>query len=126
MTIGLPHSSQSMSVGIGPVLAAALAATGFSPRIFATMAFALAAPSLSSGTRASTCFSWSPSSLVMLFIPRHLGKFEHPSHGPRLPSRRRRWPVPHLSHWIVVSTGGALGGNILPSLSRLMIVLHSG
>src|SRR5439155_24745121 len=109
---------------IGPVLA--LLAAGLSPMILATMAWDLAASSASKGTGASTCFFWSPSSLVMFFIPGHLGKREHPSHGPRLPPRRRRMPSPHLSHLMPVWMGLGLGGSGLPSLSRLMIVEQLG
>src|SRR6185437_11480097 len=125
MTMGLPHSSQSTSVGMlwWPLPLALV--TGFSPVILAIISALRAAPSLSRGTRASACFFWSGSSLERFFIPRHLGKLAQPSHGPRLPSRSRRTP-PSFSHLMVVGIGGVLGGSGLPSLSRLMMVEQLG
>src|SRR5947209_3954301 len=124
MTMGLPHSSQSMSVAMlcAPL---PLLMTGFSPVILAIISAERWAPSLRRGTRASTCLRWSASSLLRPFMPRHLGKLAHPSHGPRLPSRRSSTP-PSFSHLIVVGMGGGLGGSGLPSLSKLMIVEQEG
>src|ERR1700761_5785778 len=102
MTIGLPHSSQSMSVGIGPTFPV-LGADGLAPMILATISCALADSSLSSGISASTCALSAPSSCLKLFIPRYLGKRLQPSHGPRLPPRRTRTPSPHLSHLMLVA-----------------------
>src|SRR5207253_6983573 len=121
MIIGLPHSSQSMSVGIfagTPLLGRAAL-----PITLATNACASAALCLSAGISDSTCLSSSPASLDMVLIPRHLGKLAHPSHGPRLPSRSTILP-PHFSHLTAVGIGLAFGGSGLPALSRLIIVLH--
>src|SRR5437762_10631028 len=122
MIIGLPHSSQSMSVvmdeGLTPILA------GFSPRIFATRAALFCAPSFNSGMSFSTCARSAPSSFFIIFVLRHLGNDEHPRNGPRLLSRRIIG-LPHLSHTTVVSIF-TLGGSGLPCLSRLMIVLQLG
>src|SRR4051812_42030491 len=125
MTIGFPHSSQSMSVGIGPTRPF-VGADGFAPTILATIACALADSSLRSGMSASTCALSAPSSLEKFFMPRHLGKRLQPSQGPRLPPRRTRIPSPHFSQWIVVGIGLGLGGSGLPSLSRLMMVAQLG
>src|SRR5438094_3981500 len=125
MTIGLPHSSQSMSVAIGPLdMATEVTAAGFSPMIFAIRSCDFFASSARSGSSASTCLRSAPSSLAMLFIPRHLGNRLQPSHGPRFPVRKTSTPSPHLSHLMLVGIGLGLGGSGLPSLSRIMIVLH--
>src|SRR5690348_18188490 len=100
MTIGLPHSSQSMSVATLTCPLPLALVTGFSPVILAIISCDRAAPSFSSGTSASTCFFSSPSNFETLFIPRHFGKLAHPSHGPRLPSRSNSTP-PSFSHLIV-------------------------
>src|SRR5215213_1224743 len=120
--IGLPHSSQSISVAIFVGFAAALA--GFSPRIFATIAALFSAPSLSSGISASTCARSGPASFFIIFVLRHFGKLEHPRNGPRLLSRRIIG-LPHLSHATVVWIF-TFGGCGLPSLSRLMMTLQLG
>src|SRR6476646_2929100 len=113
--MGLPHSSQSISVAIF-VGFAAPAAAGFSPRIFATIAAFFSAPSFSSGLSASTWARSAPSSFLLLFVLRHFVKLEQPRNGPRLLSRRIIGR-PHVSHatvvWILI-----LGGIGLPSLSR--------
>src|ERR1700733_4290732 len=124
MTIGLPHSSQSMSVVIGPVRAIP-AAAGFSPMIFAINSWLLAASSLSSGKSASTCFKSSPTNFLTIFVERHLGNDEQPKNGPRFESRSNI-SLPHFSHFTVVRIGLGLGGSGLPSLSRLMIVVQLG
>src|SRR5215213_10030570 len=122
--MGLPHSSQSMSVVIGPV-APLPADAGLAPMILATSSRAFSAPSFSSGTSASTCLRSAPSSFFIIFVLRHLGNELQPRNGPRLLSRRSIG-LPHFSHFTVVLIGGALGGSGLPSLSRLMIVAHEG
>src|SRR3954447_14943975 len=124
MTMGLPHSSQSMSVVMGPVRTAEPAAAGFSPMILAIISAFLAAPSLSSGMSFSICARSAPSSFFIIFVLRHFGKLEQPRNGPRLLSRRIIG-LPHLSHFTVVSIF-TLGGWGLPSLSRLMIVEQLG
>src|SRR4051812_39511185 len=124
MTMGLPHSSQSMSVVIGPVRAAVAALAGFSPRIFAIIAALLAAPSFSSGMSFSTCARSAPSSFFIIFVLRHFGKLLQPRNGPRLLSRRIIG-LPHLSQLTVVSIF-TLGGWGFPCLSRLMIVVQLG
>src|SRR5207248_1075311 len=124
MIIGLPHSSQSMSVGMLESFWPLPAAAGFSPRILAIIAAFLAAPSLSSGINFSTCARSAPSSFFIIFVLRHLGKLEQPRNGPRLLSRRIIG-LPHLSHTTVV-TIFTFGGSGLPCLSRLMIVLQLG
>src|SRR5687768_2435830 len=123
MIIGLPHSSQSMSVVTfcGVVGAAA----GLAPMILATSSWALAAPSFSSGTSASTCARSGPVSFFIILVERHFGNVLHPRNGPRLLSRRSIG-LPHFSQATVVLIGGALGGSGRPSLSRLMIVLQTG
>src|SRR2546421_8565633 len=123
MTMGLPHSSQSMSVVIGPTLPL-LGAAGFAPMILAIISALLAAPSWSSGMSFSTCARSAPSSFFIIFVLRHLGKLEHPRNGPRLLSRRIIG-LPHLSHATVVSIL-TFGGNGLPRLSRLIIVVQLG
>src|SRR5688500_12289372 len=100
-------------------------AAGLAPMIFATSACALAAPSLSSGTSASTCARSGPESFFIIFVERHFGNVLHPRNGPRLLSRRSIG-LPHFSQATVVLIGGALGGIGLPCLSRLMIVEHVG
>src|SRR6187455_1673110 len=122
MIIGLPHSSQSMSVVM--FFGLPLVAAGFSPMIFATISRAFSAPSLSSGSSASTCLRSAPSSFFIIFVLRHLGKLEQPRNGPRLLSRRIIL-LPHLSQATVVSIL-TFGGKGLPCLSRLMIVLQLG
>src|SRR5688500_9227508 len=122
--MGLPHSSQSMSVVMGPV-APLPAAAGFTPMIFATSSRALSAPSLSSGTSASTCLRSAPSSFFIIFVLRHFGNVLHPRNGPRLLSRRSIG-LPHFSQATVVLIGGALGGIGVPCLARLMIVAQLG
>src|SRR4051794_37987929 len=122
--MGLPHSSQSMSVVIGPV-APLPADAGFAPMILATISRAFSAPSFSSGTSASTCLRSAPSSFFIIFVDRHFGNVLHPRNGPRFESRRSIG-LPHLSHLTVVSIGLGLGGSGLPSLSRLMIVEQLG
>src|SRR5687767_12789508 len=123
MIIGLPHSSQSMSVVTfcGMVAAAA----GLAPMILATSSRALSAPSFSSGTSASTCARSGPVSFFIIFVLRHFGNVLHPRNGPRLLSRRSIG-LPHFSQATVVLIGGALGGIGLPCLSRLMIVAQLG
>src|SRR5689334_835031 len=123
MTIGLPHSSQSMSVAV-PLMGLALAAVGFSPKTLAAISAALELSSFRSGTSASTCLSSSPTSFFIIFVERHLGKLEQPRNGPRLESRRIIG-LPHFSHGTVVLTL-TLGGCGLPSLSRLMMVVQLG
>src|SRR5688500_1734388 len=122
MIIGLPHSSQSMSVAMFAGLA--LGAAGFSPRILATIAAFFSAPSFSSGISASTWARSAPSSFFIIFVLRHFGKLEQPRNGPRLLSRRIIG-LPHLSQTTVV-TIFTFGGWGLPCLSRLMIVLQLG
>src|SRR5947199_4818869 len=122
MIIGLPHSSQSMSVAMVVGRAATLA--GFSPRILAIISRLFCAPSFSSGMSFSTCARSAPVSFFIIFVFRHLGNDEHPRNGPRLLSRRIIG-LPHLSHTTVVSIL-ILGGSGLPCLSRLMIVLQLG
>src|SRR4051794_12336366 len=122
MIIGLPHSSQSMSVVM--VVGLTPTAAGVSPRIFATISALFCAPSFSNGMSFSTCARSAPSSFFIIFVLRHLGNDEHPRNGPRLLSRRIIG-LPHLSHATVVSifTFGGIG---LPCLSRLMITLQLG
>src|SRR5687768_10154058 len=108
MIIGLPHSSQSMSVGM--FWGTPLAGSAALPITLATSAAASAALCLSAGTSDSTCLSSSPASFDIVLIPRHLGNEAHPSHGPRLPSRSTIAP-PHFSHLIPVGIGLALGGS---------------
>src|SRR6266566_623380 len=124
MTIGLPHSSQSMSVGV-PLIGLARAAVGFSPSTLAINSCERAPASFNSGTRASTCFNSSPTSFFIILVERHLGKVEQPRNGPRLLSRKSIG-LPHFSHGIVVLIGLGLGGSGLPSLSRLMMVEQLG
>src|SRR3954463_6138259 len=123
MTMGLPHSSQSMSVAV-PLMGLALAAVGFSPRTLAAISAALEPSSLRSGTSASICWSSSPTSFFIILVERHLGKEEQPRKGPRFESRRIIG-LPHFSQATVVCTL-TLGGWGLPSLSRLMIVVQEG
>src|SRR5216110_2147899 len=123
MIIGLPHSSQSMSVGI--LCGTPLEGSAAPPITLATSACASAALCFNAGTNDSTCFNSSPASFAIVLIPRHFGNVAQPSHGPRLPSRSTIAP-PHFSHLIAVGIGLALGGSGFPSLSRLIIVLHSG
>src|SRR4051794_36727651 len=122
MIIGLPHSSQSISVVIDAGLAAT--AAGFSPRILAIISALFCAPSFSNGISFSTCARSAPASFFVILVLRHLGKLLHPRNGPRLLSRRIIG-LPHLSHamvvWILI-----LGGWGLPCLSRLMIVVQLG
>src|SRR3954454_3671606 len=126
MTMGLPHSSQSMSVAMLLGWAWPLPAeAGIAPVILAAISWALAAPSFRSGSSASTCLRSSPSSFLTILVLRHLGKLEQPRNGPRLASRRSIG-LPHFSQLTVVLIGGGLGGRGLPSLSRLMIVLQEG
>src|SRR5688500_7293412 len=126
MIIGLPHSSQSISVVIGYFgPAAVVVRLGFSARIFAMMSALSAAPSFSSGVSASICFLSSGDSLVIAMRPRHFGYLLQPSHGPRLPSRKYSGE-PQVLHAIDVVIGLGLGGSGLPSLSRLMIVEQLG
>src|SRR4051794_21800130 len=122
MIIGLPHSSQSMSVVIVDGFTGALA--GFSPRILATISALFCAPSFSSGMSFSTCARSAPASFFIIFVLRHLGKLLQPRNGPRLLSRRIIG-LPHLSQATVVSifTFGGIG---LPCLSRLMMTLQLG
>src|SRR5947208_813050 len=124
MTMGLPHSSQSMSVAR---LATSFlpAAAGLSPMILATSSWALAPSSLSNGMSASTCLRSSPVSFLTILVERHLGKVEQPRKGPRFESRRSMG-LPHFSQATVVLIGLGLGGSGLPSLSRLMIVEQEG
>src|SRR5688572_22384612 len=121
--MGLPHSSQSISVVTFCGIVAA--AAGLAPMILATISCALAAPSLSSGTSASTCLRSAPVSFFIIRVERHFGNVPHPRNGPRLESRRSIG-LPHFSQATVVLIGGALGGSGLPCLSRLMIVAHVG
>src|SRR5690606_16933382 len=123
MIIGLPHSSQSMSVAM--FLTSAAGGRPLSARIFAAISCALADASLSSGSNASTCLAASPSSFLTILVERHLGKLEQPRNGPRLESRSSIG-LPHFSHGTLVSIGLGLGGSGLPSLSRLMIVEQAG
>src|SRR5687768_14040554 len=97
MIIGLPHSSQSMSVVVPLIFLVAEAATGLSPRILAIISWLLAASSLSNGISASTCASSSPASFLAILVLRHLGKVLQPRNGPRLLSRRSIG-LPHFSH----------------------------
>src|SRR4051794_27827018 len=99
--------------------------TGLSPRILASISCDLAAPSFSSGTSASTCFTSSGASFFIPFSALHLGNDEHPRNGPRFESRSSIG-LPHFSHLIVVGIGLGFGGSGLPSLSRLMIVAQLG
>src|SRR4051794_31028986 len=122
--MGLPHSSQSMSVVIGPDRPPCAGPAGFSPRIFATMSFDLAPSSFSSGISASTCFRSAPASFFIIFVDRHFGNDEQPRNGPRLLSRRIIG-LPHFSQATVVLIF-TFGGCGLPSLSRLMIVVQAG
>src|SRR2546430_5049578 len=112
-----------MSVGIVDGLTVP-AAAGFSPRILATISALRAAPSFNNGSSFSTCARSAPSSFFIIFVLRHLGKLEHPRNGPRLLSRRIIG-LPHLSHATVVSIL-TFGGNGLPCLSRLIIVVQLG
>src|ERR1051325_2936243 len=107
MIMGLPHSSQSMSVGMfcGAPLLGRVAV----PITLAISCCASAALCLSAGSSDSTCLRSSSLTLPMVLMPRHLGKLAQPSHGPRLPSRRTMLP-PHFSHLIAVGIGLALGG----------------
>src|ERR1044071_4683555 len=123
MVMGLPHSSQSMSVTV-PLIGLARAAVGFSPSTLAAISAALDPSSFKSGTSASICFSSSPASFFIIFVERHLGKLEQPRNGPRLESRKIIG-LPHFSHGTVVGTL-TLGGWGLPSLSRLMMVVQLG
>src|SRR3954466_6396910 len=123
MVMGLPHSSQSMSVTV-PLIGLARAAAGFSPRTFAAISAAFEPSSFKSGTSASICLRSSPVSFFIIFVARHLGNDEHPRNGPRLLSRRIIG-LPHFSHATVVVIF-TLGGWGLPSLSRLMIVVQLG
>src|SRR5256885_16912201 len=124
MIRGLPHSSQSMSVGMDFSATALDAAAGFSPRIFATISLDFSAPSFSSGISASTCFRSAPSSFFIILVDRHLGNVEQPRNGPRLESRRIIG-LPHFSQATVVLSL-TFGGCGLPCLSRLMIVVQLG
>src|SRR3954463_6541723 len=121
--MGLPHSSQSMSVTV-PLMGLVLAAAGFSPRTLAAISAAFEPSSLSSGTRASICLRSSPVSFFIILVDRHFGKDEQPRKGPRLLSRRIM-ALPHFSQATVVSIL-TLGGCGLPSLSRLMMVEQLG
>src|SRR5947209_14038229 len=123
MIMGLPHSSQSISVAM---LAVGFlpAAAGLSPMILATSSRALAPSSLRSGTRASTCLRSSPVSFFIILVDRHLGNVEQPRNGPRLESRRIIG-LPHFSQATVVLIL-TFGGWGLPCLSRLMIVVQLG
>src|SRR5215213_5796338 len=127
ITIGLPQSSQSMSVVIGPVLAGALPSAPIAepPVSLSIISCERAAPSLSSGTSASTCANASPSSFFIIFVERHFGNVLHPRNGPRLLSRSSIG-LPHFSHATDVLIGLGFGGSGLPSLSRLMIVEQLG
>src|SRR5215207_1438794 len=126
MIMGLPPSSQSMSVVIGYFgPAAVVVRLGFSARIFAMMSALSAAPSFSSGVSASICFLSSGESLAIAMRPRHLGYLLQPSHGPRLPSRRYSGE-PHVLHEIDVVIGFGFGGIGLPEVSRLIIVEQLG
>src|SRR5438105_4265908 len=116
MIIGLPHSSQSMSVAMLLSFCPLPAAAGLALMILSTIARALAPSSFSSGTSASTCARSAPCSFFIILVLRHLGKVEHPRNGPRLESRSSMG-LPHFSHFTVVLIGGALGGSGLPSLS---------
>src|ERR1700722_1026946 len=120
MIIGLPHSSQSISVAIGPFV---LTAGNAPPVSCETNFIALSPPSLSAGISASTIFRSSPVIFATCRVARHLGNALHPRNGPRLLSRRII-ALPHFSHFTGVKTFG-LGGSGFPSLSRLMIVSHS-
>src|SRR3954464_4186147 len=105
MIMGLPHSSQSMSVVIGYFgPAAVVVRLGLSARILAMMSALSAAPSLSSGVSASICFLSSGESLVIALRPRPFEFLLQPSHGPRLPSRRYSGE-PQVLHEIVVVIG---------------------
>src|SRR5687767_10169718 len=116
MIIGLPQSSQSMSVVTFAGLVGALA--GILPVIFAAISAALPASSSSSGSSASTCFRSSPTSFFIIFVDRHFGNVLQPRNGPRL-LPRSSIGLPHFSHATVVLIGGGFGGSGLPSLSRL-------
>src|SRR3954451_16453124 len=122
MIMGLPHSSQSMSVVIGPF--SLPAAAGLAPMIFDTSSALFAPSSFNSGMSASICARSAPSSFFIIFVERHFGNDEQPRNGPRLLSRRIIG-LPHLSHatvvWILI-----FGGCGLPSLSRLMITVQLG
>src|SRR5438270_9274933 len=121
MIIGLPHSSQSISVGMLVLPLTLAAAAGLSPTILAAISRAFSAPSWSNGKSFSTCWRFAPSSFLTILVLRHLGKLEQPRNGPRLLSRRSIG-LPHFSQGTLVFTGGALGGRGFPSLSRLMMV----
>ena len=117
--MGLPHSSQSMSVAIGPVGLGA-APLPPAPTIFAISSCERAPSSFSIGISASTCARSAPTSFFIIFVDRHFGNDEHPRNGPRLLSRSSI-ALPHFSHGTVVSIF-VFGGSGRPSLSRLMIV----
>src|SRR3954468_16974885 len=125
MIMGLPHSSQSMSVGMFRCVAAG---AGMSrpncAEICAAICAALAPPSFNAGISVSMYSRALPSSLATCLVARHLGKLLHPRNGPRLESRRIIG-LPHFSHGTVVSIL-VLGGSGRPSLSRLMIVSQLG
>src|SRR4051812_21092637 len=123
--MGLPHSSQSMSVVMGPTRAAVAAAAGLAPMILAIRSWLFAASSFRSGMSASTCLRSAPSSFFIILVERHFGNVEQPRNGPRLLSRSSI-SLPHFSHLTVVLIGGAFGGSGLPSLSRLMMVAQLG
>ena len=81
-------------------------------------------------------FSWASSAFSQLSftssgrvvqprLPRHLGKAEQLSQGPRLPLLRFMG-APHFVQRRSVGSGGGAGGETAPFLSRFTIPLHFG
>src|SRR4051794_5945645 len=122
MTMGLPQSSQSMSVAMLPL---GLGIAASPPVILAIISADFSAPSFRSGTSASICACCSGVSLLAIFVLRHLGKVLQPRNGPRLLSRSSMG-LPHFSQGIDVLIGFGFGGSGLPSLSRLMMTEQLG
>jgi hypothetical protein len=121
MIIGLPHSSQSMSVVIVAGLDRRVG------RVFAedlaTISALFCAPSFSSGMSFSTCARSAPVSFFIIFVLRHFGKLR--TRGTARACCRVGSSGSALVAGDVVSIFN-LRGIGLPCLSRLMIVLQLG
>jgi len=78
-----------------------------------------------SAITSSQCTRTGSSSEVHARRPLHLGNLEHPSHGPRLPTRRFMG-APHFGQARSVNTGGSFMGSIWRCLPRLSSPLHLG